>query len=170
MSPTPNAAIRIVGFSSEECPMAPVSGPPLFTFAQFHTFRNEILSLLSEYGTVGPNGKLHIRESVELDTEVWYGTGSRSPRNPDFYVVSDIWNYWSRWVRIETTKPSLIKPPLLDELIMILLTLPGWCVYVALGEGGLTVFDNRILFEGPLFLGSCSIDDIYQCCASTNKL
>jgi len=160
MFPTPDGAIRVVAFSVEECPKAPTSGPPLFTFEQFHTLRNEILSILSRYGTVGPNGKLCIPDSVERSTEVWAGNGTH---NPDFYVVSDIWNYWSRWIRIECGL-HLIKKPLLDELAMTLLPLPSWCLYLALKEGGLTVFSNRILFEGPAFAGCSSVTEIYQRC------
>src|ERR1700730_12818425 len=114
MSSTPDGAIRVVGYSVEECPKAPTSGPPLFTFEEFHTLRNEILSILSRYGTVGPNGKLCVRDSVEQSTEVWSGSGTT--RHPDFYVVSDIWNYWSRWIRIERSVLDLIKKPLLEEL------------------------------------------------------
>jgi hypothetical protein len=85
MSLTPDAALRVVEFSSEECPKAPTSGPPLFTFAQFHTFRNELLSVLSQYGTIGPKGKLRMRESLELGTEVWSGAASK---HPDFFLTS----------------------------------------------------------------------------------
>jgi hypothetical protein len=74
-----NSAIRVVEFSLEECPKAPNSGPPLFTFEQFHGLRNEVLSILSRYGTFGPNGRLRINESVELDTEVWHGDAARHP-------------------------------------------------------------------------------------------
>ena len=129
MSPTPNAAINVVEFSVEECPKAPTSGPPLFTFEQFHTLRNETLSVLSRYGTVGPNGKLCIQNSVDLSAEVWSGDGNP---HPDFFVVDDIWNYWSRWIRIEGGL-HLIKRPLLDELAMTLSPLPDWCLYLALG-------------------------------------
>jgi len=163
MSSTPDGAFKVVKFSVEECPKAPTSGPPLFMFEQFHTLRNEILSILSRYGTVGPNGKLCIRDSAEQSTEVWSGDGIMHARHPDFYVVSDIWNYWSRWIRIEGSL-RLIKRPLLDELAMTLLPLPGWCLYLALTKGGLTVFSNRILFEGPAFAGCASIDDLYQRC------
>jgi hypothetical protein len=141
----------------------PNSGPPLFTFEQFHALRNEILSVLSGYGTVGPNGKLCIRDSVEQSTEVWSGEGTA--RQPDFYVVSDIWNYWSRWIRIESGL-NLIKKPLLGELAMTLLPLPSWCLYLALTKGGLTVFSDRILFEGPAFAGCSSVHDIYQRCTA----
>jgi hypothetical protein len=50
----------------------------------------EILSVLAQYGPVGPNGKLRISESVGQDTEAW--SDADSTRHPDFYVVSDIWN------------------------------------------------------------------------------
>ena|SRR5271167_3808790 len=162
MTSTPDGSIRVVEFSVEECPKAPSSGPPLFTFEQFHILRNETLSILSRYGTVGPNGKLCIRDSVEQSTELWSGDGTA--RHPDFYVVSDIWNYWSRWIRIESGI-HFIKKPLLEELVMTLLPVPSWCLYLALTKGGLTVFSNRILFEGSAFAGCRSINDIYQRCA-----
>jgi len=108
---------------------APTSGPRLFTFEQFHTLRNEILSILFRYGTVGPNGELCTRDSVGQSIEVW---ARDVVRHPDFYVVSDI---------------------LLDELAMTLIPTPDWCLYLALTKGGLTVFSNRILFEGAAFAG-----------------
>jgi hypothetical protein len=159
------SAIRVVEFSLEECPKGPSSGPPLFTFEQFHGLRNEVLSILSRYGTFGPNGRLRINESVELDTEVWHGDAARYP---DFYVVSDIWNFWSRWIRIES-QLRLIKPPLLEELTMTLSPIPGWCFYLALGKGGLTVFSNRILYEGQVFIDCSSIADVYQRCSSNES-
>jgi hypothetical protein len=163
MSLMPKASIRVVEFSLDECPKAPNSGPPLFTFEQFHTLRNEALSILSQYGTVGPNGGLCIRDSIELSTEVWSGGGDS---HPEFFVVSDIYNLWSRWIRIEGDLHR-IKPPLLEELTMTLSPIPSWCLYLAMGQGGLTVFCDRILFEGPAFLGCCSVNDIYERCTST---
>lgn len=154
-----NGSIRVVEFSVEECPKAPTSGPPLFTFEQFHTLRNEILSILSRYGTVGPNGKLCIRDSAEQSSEVWSEDGITRARHPNFYVVSDVSNCWSRWIRIESGLRFITKP-LLDELAMTLLPAPDWCLYLALTKGGLTVFSNRILFEGPAFAGCASTDDI----------
>jgi hypothetical protein len=165
MCPTWDGAIRVVEFSVEECPKAPTSGPPLFTFEQFHTLRNEILSILSRYGTVGPNGRLCIPDSVEQSMEVWAGGGTR---HPEFYVVSDIWNYWSRWIRIESSL-RLIKTPLLDELAMTLRPLPGWCLCLALTKGGLTVFPDRVLFEGTIFAGCRSIHEIYQRCTQSES-
>lgn len=142
MSSIPVGIVRVTEFSAEECPKAPTSGPPLFTFEQFHTLRNEVVSILSRYGTVGPVGKLRIQESVEQSTEVW--SEGASSRNPDFYVVSDIWNYWSRWIRIESRGFEFIKQPLLEELVITLVPLPSWCLYLALSKAGLTVFSNRI--------------------------
>ena len=160
-----NSSIRVVEFSLAECPKAPDSGPPLFSFEQFHRLRNEVLAILSRYGTFGPNGSLSIKESVELGTEVWQGDGSR---HPDFYVVSDIWDFWSPWIRIES-QIRLIKPPLLEELTMALSQTPSWCFYLALGDGGLMVFCNRILYEGHAFIGCSSMADVYQRCSSNNS-
>jgi hypothetical protein len=161
MSLPSNGTIRVVEFSTEEWPKASGSGPPLFTFQEFHTLRNEVLSILSTYGTFGPNGKLRVEESVEESVDIWSGDATR---HPDFYVVSDIWNFRSRWIRIESST-NLIRQPLLEELCMTLFPLPNWCFYLALGNGGLTVFADRILFEGEVFSGCCSVNDLYQRCA-----
>lgn len=156
-----NTPLRVTEFSVEECPKAPTSGPPLFTFAQFHAIRNEILSILFRHGTAGPNGTLRISESINLSTEVWSDDGNNKP---NFYVVSDIWNRWSRWIRVEAESKH-VKPPLMEELALTLSMFPGWCVYLALIRGGLTVFENRVLFEGPLFVGCQTLDHIYQQCS-----
>ena len=58
MSSTPDGAFRVVEFSVEECPKAPTSGRPLFTFEQFHTLRNETLAILSRYGERFANHRL----------------------------------------------------------------------------------------------------------------
>ena len=46
-------------------------------------------------------------------------------------MVSETWNYWSRWIRIESGL-HLIRKPLLDELTTTLRLLSGWCFYLAL--------------------------------------
>lgn len=161
MPEAPGKTIRVVEFSAEECPKSPTSGPPLFTWQEFHSFRNEVVSILSRYGSIGPMAKLLIRESEEQSGEVW-GCGSVR-RNPDFFVVADLWNHWNRWVRVEADS-ALIKPPLLHELMMLAVQFRAWFVYLALVRGGLTVFGDRILFEGNLFAGCSSIDEIYRRC------
>jgi len=87
---------------------------------------------------------------------------------PISFVVADMWNRWDRWVRIEA-EATLIKPPLLHDLAITLSPFQEWCVYLALVRGGLTVFGNRILFEGSLFDGCCSVDDVYRHCAPPNS-
>jgi hypothetical protein len=91
-----------------------------------------------------------------------------TPLDTPIYVVSDIWNFWSRWIRIES-QLRLIKPPLLEELTMTLSPIPSWCFYLALGKGGLTVFTNRILYEGQVFIDCSSIADVYQRCSSNES-
>jgi hypothetical protein len=156
--------IRVVPFSEVECPRAPTSGPELFTWRDFYTFRNAILRVLSKFGTTGPMGEMPILDNWELSKDAWkFGM-----RNPDFFVVSDMWNAWNRWSRVESS-PQLINPELLTELVATLMDWPGWCVYLALKKGGLTVFADRILYEGPFFEGSVSIADLANRCASDEK-
>ena len=152
--------IRVVPFSHSECPRAPTSGPPLFTWREFYSFRNTLLRILSRYGTTGPSGELPILETWELSEDAWKSGTS----NPDFFVVSDMWNQWSRWNRVESS-PQYINTDVLTELVTMLLDWTDWCVYLALREGGLTVFSNRILYEGNLFQGAESIEVLAERCA-----
>ena len=68
---------------------------------------------------------------------------SKSPcyRKPDFFVVDD--DMYGNSVRIEASCRPL-KPPLLDELFMLLAPLRDWSVYLALINGGLWVFRDRV--------------------------
>jgi hypothetical protein len=81
---------------------------------------------------------------------------------PDFFVVDDDMDGMS--VRVEAAC-TLAKPVLLEELAMLLQQFKEWCVYLALIKGGLWVFHDRILFEGPFFAGCCSAKDLYHRCA-----
>src|SRR5437764_14563746 len=87
---------------------------------------------------------------------------ARTPRKPDFFVVDD--DMYGNSVRVEASS-ALVKPPLLDELLMPLAPLPGWSVYLALIKSGLWPFRDRVLFEGNFF-GDCrSVTDLHHRCA-----
>ena len=154
--------VRVIPFNTDECAAAPESGPPLFTWREYYTFRNALLRVLQRYGTVGPMGEMPILEDWEASESAWLA----GTEDPDFFVVGDMWNEWSRWNRVEAS-PWLTTTSLLVDVTRMLQMFPGWCVYFALTEGGLTVFQDRILYEGPLFAGSSSIDDVGSRCEST---
>src|SRR5271154_266464 len=154
--------IRVVPFSEAEFPQAPTSGPDLFTWRDFYGLRNALLRVLSKHGTVGPMGKLPMLETWELSEDAWEVA---TDKNPDFFVVDEMWNSWSRWNRVEAS-PHLVNRDLLTEMIAMLLDWPGWCVYMALGKGSLTVFSNRILYEGDLFQGCETLTDLSTHCGS----
>jgi hypothetical protein len=146
--------VRVIEFSREECPFSNRD----HTWQQFHTFRNGVLDILSSYGSVGPYGKMPILDSYEESSDEWRVVDS----HPDFFVVDD--DMYGMSVRVEADC-TLAKPALLEELAMFLKRCREWCVYLALGKGGLWVFHDRILFEGPFFAGCCSVEDLYQRCA-----
>ena len=156
--------VRVIPFSTDECAAAPTSGPPLFTWREFHTFRNSLLQVLKDYGSVGPMGEMPILEDWEASESAWEVAES----DPDFFVVDDMWNQWSRWNRVEAA-PWLVTADLLVDVTQMLSAFPEWCVYFALTEGGLTVFHDRILFEGALFSGASSIDDLSRRGESTKS-
>jgi hypothetical protein len=103
-------------------------------------------------------GKLPILDSYEESQDDWQVGDPK----PDFFVVDD--DMYGMSVRIEASC-GLAKPVLLEELAMLLKQFQEWCVYLALIRGELWVFHDRILFEGPLFVGCGSLGDAYKRCA-----
>jgi hypothetical protein len=65
--------------------------------------------------------------------------------------------------------PLLDTTDLLVDVTRMLTMWPEWCVYFALTEGGLTVFHDRIRYEGALFAGASSIDELGRRCESTKR-
>ena len=124
-------------------------------------FRNAVLDILSQYGSVGPMGKMPILDSYEESREAWQGAAKK----PDFFIVDD--DMYGMSVRVEADYVH-VKPVLLEELTMCLAQFREWCVYLALVKGGLWVFHDRILFEGDFFAGCTSTSDLYARCALPN--
>jgi hypothetical protein len=125
-----DTVVRVIPFSADECPRSPTSGPPLFTWREFYGFRNAVLAVLRNYGTVGPMGELPIRLTWKWSKSAW----EAGARNPDFFVVADMWNRWNRWHRVESA-PRFVNTSLLNELASMVKAYPGWCVYLALQIG-----------------------------------
>lgn len=103
-------------------------------------------------------GKLPILDTYEESWNEW----QVATRQPDFFVVDD--DMYGDCVRVEASS-RLVKPPLLDELFMLLVPMRDWSVYVALTHGGLWVFHDRVLFEGKFFADCGSVADLYNRCA-----
>jgi hypothetical protein len=103
-------------------------------------------------------GKLPILDTYEESTNEWHF----ATRKPDFFVVDD--DMYGNSVRVEASS-ALVKPPLLDELLMLVTPLREWSVYLALIKGGLWVFHDRVLFEGEFFANCASVADLYHRCA-----
>jgi hypothetical protein len=150
---------RVVPFSKEEYTPVDKSGAPLFTWREFYGFRNELLRVLQPYGTVGPMGEIPILEDWESSEKAWKGGTS----NPDFFVVSDMYNEYNRWNRVEAD-PWFVTTPLLHDLVAMVRRWPGWCVYLALVKGGVTILEDRILYEGELFAGATSVEELGARC------
>lgn len=149
------SGVRVVALSREECLFDKTRE---HTWREWHSFRNYVLERLSRYGTVGPMGKMPILDTHEESDDAWQGANE----NPDFFVVDD--DMYGNSVRVEADC-TLVKPPLLHELLMLLAHWRDWSVYLALIKGGLWVFADRILFEGDFFVNCCSLTDLYHRCA-----
>src|SRR5215467_15372667 len=147
--------VRVIPFSEEQCPF---DKNGVHTWQEWHSFRNAVLDILSRYGSVGPMGKLPILDTYEEATNSW----KVATRKPDFFVVDD--DLYRNSVRVEG-QSTLVTPPLLDELLMLLVPLRDWSVYLALIKGGLWVFRDMVLFEGNFFADCGSVADLYNRCA-----
>jgi hypothetical protein len=148
-------SVRVIPFSKEDCPF---DKNHVHTWQEWHSFRNAVFDILSRYGRAGPLGKLPIRDTYEESTKEWHLTTLK----PDFFVVDD--DMYGNSVRVEASS-GLVKPLLLDELLMLLAPLRDWSVYLALIKGGLWVFRDRVLFEGNFFADCGSVTDLYHRCA-----
>jgi len=146
---------RVIPFSKEQCSF---DKNRVHTWQEWHSFRNDVLDILGRYGTVGPMGKLPILDTYEESTNEWHF----ATRKPDFFVVDD--DIYGNSARVEASS-ALVRPPLLDELLMLLATLRDWSVYLALINGGLWVFCDRVLFEGNFFADCSSVADLYHRCS-----
>jgi hypothetical protein len=157
---TDSVFTRVVPFSKDEYTPADHSGPPLFTWKEYYGFRNDLLRVLRPHGSVGPMGEMPILDDWETSRDAWQGGAD----DPDFFVVAEMWNQYNRWNRVEAA-PWLVSPTLLHELLVMVRRWQDWCVYLALMQGGLTVLGDRILYEGDLFAGASSIEELGQRCA-----
>ncbi len=149
-----SSSLAVIQFSRDVCPFSNRD----HTWQQFHAFRNGVLDVLSQYGSVGPMGKMPIFGTYEESNDAWRAATEK----PDFFVVDD--DMYGMSVRVEASC-ILAKPVLLEELAMFLSQFTEWCVYLALIKGGLWVFHDRILFEGGFFSGCGSVADLYYRCA-----
>jgi hypothetical protein len=147
--------VRVIAFSREECPFDTTAE---HTWQEWHSFRNHVLDILTRYGSVGQMGKMPILDTYQESKEAWRAASKK----PDFFVVDD--DIYRNSVRVEADCP-LVKPVLLDELLMLLALSRDWSVYLALVKGGLWVFHDRILFEGEFFANCCSVTALYARCA-----
>ena len=148
-------SVQVIPFSKEQCQFDKKHS---HTWQEWHSFRNAVLEIFLRYGTVGPSGKLPILDTYEESANKW----PPGNRKPDFFVLDD--DMYGNSVRVEATA-ALVKPPLLDEVLMLLIPLRDWSVYLALIDGGLWVFRDRVLFEGSFFADCVSLADLYHRCA-----
>jgi hypothetical protein len=99
-----------------------------------------------------------ILDTHEQSTNEWHV----ATHKPDFFVVDD--DMYGNSVRVEASS-AMVKSPLLDELLLLVIPLRDWSVYLDLIKGGLWVFRDRVLFEASFFADCGSVADLYRRCA-----
>jgi hypothetical protein len=142
---TSEPPFRVVPFAKHEYTPSDYSAPQ-YTWKEFYRFRNALLRVLKPYGTIGPMGELPILEDWETSERAWNNEDASS--NPDFFVVSDMYNQHDRWNRVEASA-SLVSADLLQDVIAMLWAFPKWSVY--------------------FFAGARSIEEVSERCASTKR-
>ena len=129
---------------------------------QFHRWRNAVLRVLRQYGTVGPMGERPIGRGAS--GRHWQVESS----DPDFYVVDDQWSTGQKWIHVETEVDFLARE-LLSALAATLHVDKEWAVHLLCDEGNLLVFCHTILVDKPLFQACASLEDILAACKQEKK-
>ena len=125
--------------------------PDVVSWQDFYTTRNLVLQVCRKFGSVGPMGECIITEEGDEPSDPW----PVEDENPQFFVVEKWDHDGQRFIRVETD-PPFITIHFLVDMIAMLSTLPDhWGVGVAIGDGYLMIFADKIMIEGPR-LESCS--------------
>jgi hypothetical protein len=142
-----------------EIPPMDYEQPALFTWREFYNFRNHVIRLLRAFGTAGPMGEVNLSNSEEDEL-------SFSPeivKNPDFFVVDDMYNEHDKISRVECL-PANLDAVIIESLSSMMRMFPGWHVSFGLGDSGMVVTSEAVLIGGRRFWDCESILDVSERC------
>lgn len=136
--------------------------PETYSDFAFFEFRNAILAALRPFGTVGPMG------ASPLDGSPLPLNGPLECAEPDFYVVDDRWNEEQMLVSVEVP-PERLSFEVLQAIVSMLATRPGWVVQFALfrdGDflGGVQILSDCAMVGGDLLQGCTTLSDVARAC------
>jgi hypothetical protein len=143
-----------------EIPVPDYDQPALFGWKEFYDFRNHVVQVLRRFGSAGPCGLADL-----ADTEEEAPTFEKeSVKNPDFFVVDDMWNEHDRLSLVESD-PKYINAKVIEALAEMASGFPGWRVVLRLGDCGLVVFGDKVIAGGRRFWDCSAVEDLARRCA-----
>jgi len=147
-------------YDTTECDGDPLN--PTVSWQQYYSFRNQLLSVLRPFGSVGPMGECRITEDADGPPEPWPVETS----HPDFFVLDDWLNNCSFWIKIETDN-KFVTVSVLQALHDVLKTMPAhWAIGIATGEGYILLFADKIMTDGPQFESCATVKEVLQRCSA----
>jgi hypothetical protein len=135
--------------------------PPQFTWKEYYDFRNHVVCVLRQYGSVGPTGLIDLRASEDDDLVFEHGDSD----DPDYFVVDDMYNEHDRITLVESDTRH-ISVALIEALVGNGEAFPGWRVQLSLGDAGLHVFGDKVVAAGRRFWDCTSVDEVAARCAA----
>jgi len=152
------ASLRIADES--ELPQVDYTQPGQFTWKDFYSFRNHVIRCLRRFGSAGPTGEADLSVDDE-DAPVFE---KAILRDPDFFVVDDMWNDCDRISVVEST-PEHVSTELIESLADMAQAFPGWYVAMRLGDCGLSVFREKVVVGGRRFWDCKTVRDLTERCS-----
>jgi hypothetical protein len=142
-----------------EIPHMDYEQPPLVTWKDFYGFRNQVIRLLSVFGTAGPLGEVDLFAD-EGDQPCF---SPKIVEAPDFFVVDDMYNEHDKVSMVECT-PTNIDAVVIESLAAMMRVFPGWRVHFALGDSGLVISSDAVLVGGRRFWDCDSVVELAERC------
>jgi hypothetical protein len=142
-----------------EIPQMDYEQPPLVTWKDFYGFRNQVIRLLSVFGTAGPLGEV----DLSADEEDQPCFSPEIVEEPDFLVVDDMYNEHDKVSMVECT-PASIDAVVIESLAAMMRVFPGWRVHFALGDSGVVISSDAVLVGGRRFWDCASVVELSERC------
>lgn len=142
-----------------EVPTIDYEQPALFTWREFYNLRNYVLRVLRVFGTAGPMGEVDLTVVDEDEPSF----SSEIVKNPEFFVVDDMYNGHDR-ISIVECAPASIDAVVIESLCAMMSIFPGWLVSIRLGDSGMLVSSDAVLVGGRRFWDCASVLEVSERC------
>jgi hypothetical protein len=147
--------------AESEIPVSDYDQPALFEWQQFYDFRNHVIRVLRVFGSAGPCGEVDLSASDGEDLVFEEGVA----KNPDFFVVDDMWNEHDRLSIVECD-PKHVKTELIESIGQMACEFPGWRVVLRMGDCGLDVFGDKVIPGGRRFWDCGAVAELASRCSA----